>query len=324
MANILYITADFYIKSRFAGGMGTKTKALQASWGLEHNIEIAAEPDPMLTELYDVVIIELLGLRNDDKLTQRIKGLKECSAPKMVYGSDSEIFRWKGSELDALKEVVDLWIPNMEWQANYFRDFDLPVTDVVHEPIDCDLFRPSESREQVVVAGGAVNFEKQSEFFIDLFRELQDESGYSTAYLGSAGLWGNHQAINLELEHELRQVTDKFYGSVPQNKVASVLGSAGVVVLNPKYETCNRFCQESCASGVARLCGPHICYDERPCVDRFDGTVEDCMNKLSEITNGWTGLPDEKYGEEIRQYAIEHWSYEASCEKLNNIIRQII
>ena len=92
MANILYITPDFYSTSKFAGGMGTKTKAIQSAWSIDHKIDIAPEPDPEKSESYDVVLIELLGLRNDKRLEERIEMLKMCPAPKLVYGSDSARF----------------------------------------------------------------------------------------------------------------------------------------------------------------------------------------------------------------------------------------
>ena len=128
MANILYITADFYIRNQVAGGMGTKTRALKAALGLNHNFEVTSEPDIELINLYDVVLIELLGFRKKkaEKFQEKIDALKACHAPKFVYGSDSEIFRWSGNELEALQEVVTAWIPNCYWQGDYFRDFDIP------------------------------------------------------------------------------------------------------------------------------------------------------------------------------------------------------
>ncbi len=325
MSNILYITPDFYVKSRFAGGMGTKTKAIQAAWGLEHNVEVNSELDTMLADLYDVIIIELLGLRNDGKLEERVKALKRCPVPKLVHGSDSEIFRWKGKELDLLAEVVDLWIPNTHWQADYFRDFDLPVTHIVYEPIDCDLFRPSENPEKIIIAGGAINYDKNSNFFIELFDALNEvKNGYQTAFLGGIIWGGKPKATDMKLRHELQKVTDIFHGEVSQAKVATHLGSAGVAVLNPYYETCNRFDMELMAAGKARLCGPHVCYDERPVALRFDGSVEDCIEQLKALTNGFEDLPAQVYGKIAREYALENWSYEASLHSLNEILRRLL
>ena len=326
MANILYITSDFYLKNKWAGGMGTKTEAIQSAWGIDHKIDVAPEPDPEKHEHVDVVLIELLGLRNDNKLEERIRMLKACTVPKFVYGSDSEIFRWTGKELDALKEIVTLWIPNTKWQGDYFCDFDLSVTHIVHEPINCDLFRPSKEMKKVIIAGGAVSFEKQAEFFIALFSELSkmNTGEYETAYLGSANLWGDYKAINFELQRELEVVTDNFYGSVPQSKVASVLGEAALGVLNPHYETCNRFHQEMMASGKPVVCGKHILYDERPVTARFDSSVQDCIEKLAELTNNFEALPDKAHATDAREFAVQHFSYEASIEQLNQILRGIV
>ena len=324
MANILYITPDFYTKARFAGGMGTKTKAIQSAWSIDHKIDIAPEPDPEKSESYDVVLIELLGLRNDKRLEERIEMLKMCPVPKLVYGSDSEIFRWTGKELDALKEIVTLWIPNCSWQADYFRDFDLPVSSVVHEPIDCDIFRPGEEREKTIVAGGAICLEKNTEFFIELFSALKKiKKEYKVAYLGSAGLWGDLKAVNLRLEAELSDITDIFYGSVPQAKVASVLGAAAVGILNPHYETCNRFHMELQSCGTPTVCSPHILYDERPVTKRFK-TLDACINVLGELTSDWTELPSPEFGKIERAFAKENFSYEASLEKLNEILRSVL
>ena len=328
MAHLLYVTPDMYVKSKFAGGMGTKTKAIKAAWGLDHNVETASELDTELLNYYDVIVIELLGFRkknNKDKWDARIESLKSCDAPILVYGSDSEIFRWSGKDLDTLAEHVDLWIPNIEWQANYFRDFDLPVTDIVFEPIDCDLFRPSEKQEKVIIAGGAISPEKNSDFFIELFEALKEVKGdYETAYVGGHIWGGNPKAIDMELRHEMKQTADIFYGEVPPVKVASAIGSAAVGVLNPYYETCNRFGMELCAVGKAQICSQHVCYDERPSAERFDGSVDDCIEKLKAITNEFEELPAKMFGLEAREFALNNYSYEASLDSLNEILRRLL
>lgn len=322
--NIFYMTPDQYKTKRF-GGMGTKTKTIAEAWSSEHYIDIGSVIDPELASLYDVVIIELLGFRNGEKLKERVENLKRMDVPKVVYGSDSELLRWSGQELATLKEIVTLWIPNMEWQGNYFRDFELPVSDVVYEPINTDMFRPVEQRQKVIIAGGAISQQKQSEFFIELFGTLQemDTGDYTTAYLGGADSWETYEAINFEIEHELKAVTDTFHGHVSPNKVAVALSEAGVGVLNPHYETCNRFDMELMASGVPRVCGRHVCYDERPTVARFTDT-KSCIKALQSITNEFTALPDQTYSEEAVVYARENFSYEATLQQLNSILRRII
>lgn len=326
MANILFIIPTFYIENRFAGGMGTKISAIVDGWGGSegHNITVAPELKPDEKDKYDVIIIELLGLRNNGKLAERVEVLKSAPAPKIVYGSDSEIFRWTGDQRRMLQEIVSLWVPNMRWQADYFQDFDLPTTGVVYEPIDCDLFTPKTERKKIILAGGATCPEKQTEFFIELFGKLKGNSGeYKTAYLGDASLWGEITTENLILEKQLDAVTDNFYGAVKPTKVATVMSEAAVGVLNPHYETCNRFDMELMASGVSRVCGSHICYDERPTAARFQ-TVDDCIAQLKTLTNDFTALPGEKHAAEVREYAVEHFSYQASLKQLNTVLRYVL
>ena len=325
MANILYITPQFYVTSKHTGGMGTKTEALKNCWGLTHDIEIASEVEPEYAELYDVIVIELLGLRNDERLEERIEAFRSCDAPKVVYGSDSEIFRWSGKDLDALKEVVSLWIPNIEWQADYFRDFDLPVTEIVCEPVDCMLFRDSDKKEQRIIAGGAISYAKNSDFFVDLFSQLKemDTGNYQTEYIGGHIWGGKPDAQDMRLRHEMKKVCDVFHGEVLPNAVAGTIAGAAVGVLCPHYETCNRFDQELMANGTARVCSQHMTFTQRPVAQYFDGTVQDCIDTLKEITEGFTELPDE-YGDEARLYAENNFSYEASSEAFNSIIRRLL
>ena len=323
MSNILYITPEIYLRNQIAGGMGTKTRALKTAWGLNHNIDVASELDLELVNLYDVIIIELLGFRkkNKEKFDARIEALKAAPAPKFVYGSDSEVFRWPGEKLDALKAVVTAWIPNCHWQSDYFMDFDLPVVDVVHEPIDCDLFRPGK-KEKHIIAAGTVSHEKNSVFFIELFSKLKEMNtgDYQTVYVGSAGGWGNLKVLDLELQKDFKKVTDVFHGQLKPEKVAKAFGDAAVGVLNPFYETCNRIDMELFASGTPRVCGPHILYDERPDSHRFT-TVDECIGVLEELTSNFVELPSGKYdGKAEREYAVENFSYEASCGQLNSIL----
>lgn len=319
--NILYWTPNTYKASRFAGGMGSKTRTIMAGWGKTHQIDVADALDPELAPFYDVVLIELLGLRNGEKLKERCEELALLDIPKCVYGSDSEVFRWSGNDLKMLSEVVTLWIPNMWWQANYFRDFELPTTDIVYEPIDTSLFRPTTPKKKQIVAGGTVSLEKQADFFIDLFTRLSDQDGYETVYLASS--WGEHTAVNYELEAQLKAVTDHFFENISQSKVASVLGAAGIGVLNPFYETCNRLDMEMMASGITRVCGQHICYDERPTAARFTD-IDDCLSVLATLTKDFTRLPDKSEGAAAVAYAEEHFSFEATLSQLNAILERVL
>ena len=341
--NILYYTRPDFVEHAgqlSSGGMGTKTRAILDGWGTDHKIIVDSKipkgsvtylPSQEQTETvlqFDVVLIELMGLLQSPRedVFKRIEELKNYPAPKIVYGSDSEVFRWTGKELDALKEIVTLWIPNCKWQADYFRDFDLPTTHVVSEPINCDLFRPATEIKKIIIAGGAISYEKQTEFFIKLFGKLaeMDTGEYKTAYVGSADLWGVPKPIDLELQHYLEEVTDNFHGNVSQAKVASFAGEAAIGVLNPKYETCNRFHQELMGLGKPTLCGPHICYDERPVTDRFDGSVDDCIEKLTILTHDFEELPDKSYGKTARKFAEEHFAYEASLDAINTLLRGVV
>ena len=341
--NILYYTRpDFVLHAGqlSSGGMGTKTRAILDGWGTDHKIIVDSKiPKGSVTYLppqeqtetvlqFDVILIELMGLLQSPRedVFKRIEELKNYPAPKIVYGSDSEVFRWTEKELDALKEIVTLWTPNCRWQADYFRDFDLPTTHVVSEPINCDVFRPATEIKKVIIAGGAISYAKQTEFFIKLFGKLSkmDTGEYKTAYVGSADLWGTPKAIDLELQHHLDEVTDDFHGNVPQAKVASMLGTAAIVVLNPHYETCNRFHMESMASGKPTVCGKHILYDERPVTARFDSSVDDCIEKLSKLTDDFEELPTKAFGKTARTFAEEHFAYEASLDAFNKILRGVV
>lgn len=359
MANILYVTSQNYISSRFAGGMGTKTAAILEAWDDKalHTVKLAStlkflqtsaisspqadawntpesasappstpqkSSDQGSTIVYDVVMLELLAINSEPDFDRNIKILKGFKGPVIVYGSDSELLRWPGKWIDRLSTVVDIWIANCEWQANYFRDFHLPVAGIVHEPIDCDLFLPGKP-EQIITAGGMVSYGKNSDFFVELFERLKPvKKEYKTAYIGSADVWGGKpDPVNLQLQSELKKSVDVFHGAISQTKVARAIGKTAVGVLNPHYETCNRFHMELMAGGVATLCGAHICYDERPVTARFR-TLDDCIDGLSALTDDFTALPDKKYGQKERQHAETYWSYEASQEQLNEILGSLL
>lgn len=324
MAKILYITPDIYKLGKRGGGMGTKTKSMQKAWADQHEFHIASELDTELVNSYDVILIELLGFRKKKSYEGRIESLKESDTPKLVYGSDSEIFRWPGKQLEELKSLATGWIANCHWQMNYFMDFDLPVFGIVYEPIDTDLFRPSESKEKTIVTGGMVSHEKEAEFFIELFTKLKPiQKDFKTEWIGSAGGWNDYQPKNLRLEHELKSVTDNFYGQKKPSEVASIMGKSGIAVFNPRYETCHRMGMEIAASGTARICGSHILYDEKATAGRFE-TVDQCIELLSELTNEFTELPDKTHGIESREFALSNYSYQATLKQLNTFLGYVI
>ena len=353
MANILYWTrSDFLQQNRRGGGMRSKTDTMIEAW-IDHNIVVSntlstpqqkqqvvektwIPPEERKTETgeivetqfkYDVILIELMGLLDSprDACEDRIRQLAAYPAPKIVYGSDSEIFRWYGFELEALRPVTDVWIANCEWQDSYFRDFDLPVAGIVYEPINTNLFRPNEDINPVIIAGGQVSYGKQSDFFIELFAKLKetDTGIYKTAYVGGADLWGKPKPEDLNLQKGIKAVVDIFHGTVSQSKVAEAIGAAAIGVLNPHYETCNRFDMELMSSGKARVCGRHIIYDERPNAGRFEG-VSECIEILETLTDGWSELPDAKYGKAARTHAIKNFSFESTQDQLNQILRGVL
>lgn len=179
--------------------------------------------------------------------------------------------------------------------------------------------------KKIIVAGGVVSYGKRAEFFIELFSELKKhQKNYKTAYIGSAGGWSKKfESANLRLEHELKKVTDLFYGQLRPADVAKRLSESAIGVLNPLYETCNRFGMEMMASGVPRVCSEHICYDNTLNTARFKG-IEGCISVLATLTRDFEELPDETYSQELRKYALDHYSYEATQNQLNDYLRMIL
>ena len=339
MANIFYLTRSDFLSNTFGGGMKTKTDALSEAWtdGGLHKVvcgsdlsrlqghgwrppEEESEPSPT----FDVVVLELLGLNNFENFDANLAILESFSGPVLVYGSDSELLRWRGKYIEALKKVVYGWIANCQWQARYFQDYRLPVLGIVREPIDCDLFRPSETHEKVIVASGNISYGKRTDFFIDLFSEIKKlDTAYKTAYIGEFS-WGGKPSIeNLKLRDALKVVVDVFHGNVSPARVSAILSTAGIGVLDAYYETCNRFGMELQASGVYIAAGSHICFDEWPHVQRFTD-LESCLSLLSEATQGYEELPPPTTGNESTQWAKSNFSYEASLNQLNMVLRGIL
>lgn len=323
MANILYYTREKFIQSAFAGGMKTKTLAIEEAWRSEglHTVEVSASLEDALA--YDVVIVELLALNDFDVLDERLEILSECNQV-LIYGSDSELLRWEGKHIKRLQAAPIKWIANCHWQANYFQDFDLPVIGVVREPVNCDLFRPNTPVKPWILAGGNVSYEKQSDFFIELFGRLQamETHKYQTGYIGDANTWGSPKVLDLRLAKDLEGVVDVFHGTVPSSTVATILGSGAIFIVNSLYETCNRMGMEAHAAGLLVAGGPHICFDEWPHAVRFT-TLDDCIECLAEATSGFRKLPPTQIRQASRTWAESEFSYAASLAQLNNLLRRL-
>ena len=335
MTNILYLTRSDFFTDSFAGGVGTKTHAIHAAWSDKgiHKINYTAdlrmldEDDETATNNIDVILIELLGLpRNNAELFDiMMSKLRKFTGPILVYGSDSDIFRWHPAQLQALKEVVHGWIPNCKWQQAYFQDFDIPVYSVVHEPINCDIFKAAEETEKIIIAGGMISYAKNSTFFVALFESLKSvKRDYKTAYIGSVETWNKKSnAANLQIQKAIEDSVDIFHGTLSQERVSTEMSKAAVAVLNPFYETCNRFHMETMACGTPTLCGAHICYDERPVTARFTD-LKDCIRQLQNLTTDFTELPIPELGNKEKKFAIKNFSYQASLEQFNAILRRVL
>lgn len=313
-----YDETGFVSVKRPSGGMRTKIRSVQKA-NLDINLCSSLE---QLTNNF--ILVEPMFFRenppfNDEGITKEslVEKLADVQAVKILYCTELELLRWPGWFLEKVEDVVDAISCNCIYQKNLWKMLGLVETEYLVDPIDTKLFF-SGKKEPYVIATGWISPAKNSEFIRDLYMVLKDIEFIKTIYVGGSNLWGFEDIESLELDMEIRQVSDVFTGSVSQLVLARYLSESAFFVANT-YHDCSSACHaEAISAGCLPVVGGHPLYEERYGFFVESG-VDATIEKLQSLTGGWRVLPDDTLFEDSRRWAIDNVSFRVFNKQLNEI-----
>ena len=312
------------------GGMRTKILAVQRA---SRHYWIKPQTDVSSLKS-DFVLVEPLWFREslganvsevgNVSLTpeRKLELLSQYSAFKILYCSEMEMLRWSGSFRSAVLEVFDLVTYNCEYQRVLFDALGVRNMVLLHDPIDENLFKPSESKKMTVVSTGLISPLKNSEFIRDLYKELVDLP-VQTVFVGGSTLWGHHDADCMRLEYDIRNYCDIFVENAPQPVLAQYLAESSFFVSNSIHDTYSSGHAEGVSAGCISVCGGHELFRERPGYFVRAG-VSNIVDVLIDLTDGFKKKPDKSLYDESRNWAVDNIGFDVFDDRLVNVVKKVI
>ena len=309
-----YLVPKFFahLSTKHNGGMHTKVDRVRRAVGDLYEIRVISDLSSLRSEF---LLIEPFYFRMSGINT--LDGLRSHPATKILYCSETEVFRWTGRFRKELLEICDVVTCNCDYQASLFTAVGIQNPYRLIDPIPEDEFQPL-TKQMQVVAMGRISEIKGSAFIAEVFRLLAD-TPIETVYVGGAKLWGESNAGDLALEAEIREYTDIFHENVLPRYVPEAIGAASFFVGSTIYDVFSSCHAEALMSGCISLGGAHPIYAERP--GFTVKTAEAAFDVIGELTNDFLEMPDPQRGQDVRRWAEQHLSFDCFKGQLTDLLR---
>ena len=255
----------------------------------------------------------------NERLEHLERFLRKGFSRVMLYCSDASLMVMP----DRLRRQL---IPAVNWVTHnsIYQQHALRTRGIYHSEFLCDpipgIFSPSRKEKRVYMAG-QINWEKRTADLIRIYDALR-YTDFETVYLGSATLWGEQQAeaemsTRFRLQSELREVCDVFVGNAHASEVAQWANSSAHHVMVSQHDCCSQAQQEAALSGCVLWGLSHPLNAERP-VYQF-ASPDELVGALIDMDL----VSLDSRSRQVRQHALERWSYEAFLTQFENILRRM-
>ena len=149
------------------------------------------------------------------------------------------------------------------------------------------------------------------------------EGKIKRTYFGSAALWSSENRLeDITLIPKIEEVTEAYYPSASPVEVAYYNSKAAFSVNDTWHDCSSRSNEELLMSGVISIYGEHPLFDPRP--GFRVKTPEEAVQKIEELTDNFTELPDPKLHENSRNWALKNVSTQTFRAQFENLMRSIL
>jgi len=300
----------------FGGGMAVKTQRIVEALGQQYYTQLTDDPNDIDAP---VVLVEPLWFKlyneDDNEHWEKITEIGKLNNRMLILVcSEFEVMRWEAKFRDAVLNTFDKITCNCQYQANIFSYYDITPDAILCDPVPMDVFMPPHDpvKENSIVATGHVSWIKNVKAVIDAFKTFQDK-GISTTYIGSAGLWSKPDKSDpsVQLETELKSVTDNFYPSLSQMEVARTMQKNMFGLWLATHECFGQAYAEMMATGLPVIAGKHGLKAERHC-----STSSDDIDLMIAEEEEYAAIATWN-----RKWVKDNVSYEAFLKQFTGVLR---
>ncbi|MDE0087488.1 MAG: hypothetical protein OXU23_17330 [Candidatus Poribacteria bacterium] len=309
------------------GGMACLMNAAKAVLSNRYRVNICVDFSDLKS---DIVIIDAVlfakldetGSFQPEKLFELLQNDKN-EHPKrryLLWCAEMTMIRLPSRIRGQIIELVDAIAVTDPYIWNLFRAIGITPMGYLCDCIDPDLFRPGE-KEMIVTAVGALKHIKNVDWIIEIYKLL--EGKIKRTYFGSAALWSSeNRPEDNALIPKIEAVTEAYYPSASPVEVAYYNSKAAFAVNNTWHDCSSRSNEELLMSGVISIHGEHPLFDPRPGF-RIK-TPQEAVEKIAELTDNFTRLPDPKLHEDSRDWALRNVSTQSFMAQFENLMRSIL
>lgn len=279
---------------------------------------------PYLSQAGNIHITEPLWFSRGDNFSeevmeQRINDYKNVDAYKILWTSDLECLRWKGSERDAIFDATDVIALNSEYFLNLLSAYvDVSKTALLTDPIDPNWVTPSK-KEKRIYGASQVIFEKGIGDIINIFSAL--DKRIDRWFLGSTEMWGMelNPVISNVLDRQLHTVCDKRIKFATRPQVKETASASWLFTSFAGFESFGYAMIEALLAGCWVFCGNHLVYRDRPVY--WFNNADDAIEAILEFIDQYDPTHINETG---RQFVIDNYSLDVFRKQFIKIIGRCI
>ena len=311
------------------GGMSVLVDSVRACLMNRYEVNICTSVSQLTGRICIVETCFFLSNIQEEDYLQAVKKRIEClkiTSEKenifvVLFCAEMSFHRLRPWAQRMLLDFIDAFMVTDPYIYELLRSINVTPTGYLCDAINPDLFRPAE-KELSVIAVGALKYIKNVDFIFQVFQQL--EGKLNRIYMGSAVLWGKDKRLEDQgLVKNVEVCTEEYYPNASSVEVAYQCAHAAFAVNDTWHDCSSRSNEELLLAGVISLGGMHPLFRPRP---GFFGlrTPEACVDKMAELTNDFTALPDPSHSEASRQWALEYVSTNRFMTQFESIVRLAI
>jgi len=310
------------------GGMSSLMNAAESVLSNRYKVRFVTDIS-QLTSDFVIVDATFFSRLSSEGSFQYEELIREFTASKhanperkfLLWCAEKTLLRIPQVVRKEILSCIDALAVTCPYIENLFKAINVVPIGLLCDCINPDVFRPAE-KELSVIAVGALKHSKNIDWILEIYERLEGK-GIQRIYLGSAALWSSENRMEDQvLIEKIQTVTDTYIPNASIVEVAYYNAHAAFAVNNTWHDCSSRANEELLMSGVISLHGEHPLFNGRPGFKVK--TPQDAVEKISELTQGFTQLPDPTLHKESREWALANVSEEIFLEQFEKLVRCIL
>ena len=282
------------------------------------------ESDFVIVDAVHLAYLSPTGDFQYDKIVEQFKDMKAAHPTRkmLLWCAEKTLLRIPHTTRTEFLKHVNAIAVTVPYIENLLKAVNVYSVGYLCDCINPDLFRPAAEKEMSLIAVGALKHIKNIEWILEVFNRLED-TGIKRIYLGSAELWSseNRSEDQTLIEH-IQDTTELWIPNASPVKVAYHAAHAAFTLNNTWHDCSSRANEELLMSGVISIHGEHPLFEGRPGFKVK--TPAEAVEKISELTHGFTQSPDPDLHRRSREWALANVSEETFLKQFENLTRYLL